>query len=758
MLPINLVSRISFFKHTQKSQKRVCSSPDYRLQHMKYLFYLILLPYFLLLSKGYGDALTTDPPLIWPVDCIPCGPPIVCLPTFPLDTCEDVNINLRNPLYLDGTISTTEGGVLTSKELRIQAMHISYTKNLEGENPQFRICCKGRLLIEYKKYLLVGESFEYDFINRCGKIICGKTAFFPWFIAGDEILLLPNGEIVIHNGAITTSECGENDVVIAAKKIVLDQDLLVTATGISFQIREVTLFGLPKIKVDLDTTYEAPVAFNFGWNGYLGTHAGIRYHFLTFGDFKGYLRADGYLGRGIGLGIETEYDPLCDPAEFYTRSYFAHDLSIDDPEKRDRYRIEGSYFDRFWNEHTDLHVLYDFVSDAQFAQDYENDDFALNPAGRTELSLHTQEERWMANLYTLVRVNSFQTINEELPTVEFGLHPFELFETKLIFENLARLSYLDYSFSKDVFEAMSFRSGRFEVQPKVYRPIALGAGKITPSATFIGIAYSNSPSGGSVGQAVGDLAVDAQVPLSRSFGCLKHVATPYIDYHFLTHPRSSLPNHFLFTIDDAYDYLNIMRFGLRNNFFVFADCVVAFPLMVDLWTNAFFDTQTVPQTIPKGYLDCELQIHPRLFLWLNTAVDFQHKNIDYINTRVAWTISENVAVSSEWRHRSRFYYRKADFYNFLLESVRSQEALLASPLSEKRDTFLLKAFYRLNPDWAARFELRHGWHREFQPNYIEYHAQLESVVFQHWRVLFSYEKRTEDHRYSIALKLAGGAP
>jgi hypothetical protein len=53
------------------------------------------------------------------------------------------------------------------------------------------------------------RSLEYDFLTEYGKITCGKTASFPWFLGGDEICLLSNGDIAVINGYITTSKLHE---------------------------------------------------------------------------------------------------------------------------------------------------------------------------------------------------------------------------------------------------------------------------------------------------------------------------------------------------------------------------------------------------------------------------------------------------------------------------------------------------------------------------------------------------------------------
>ena len=133
--------------------------------------------------------------------------------------------------------------------------------------------------------------------------------------------------------------------------------------------------------------------------------------------------------------------------------------------------------------------------------------------------------------------------------------------------------------------------------------------------------------------------------------------------------------------------------------------------------------------------------YERIYIGIDGAWHFQEKQLDFYNARVDWTVSENVALGIEYRHRSRFDWRKADFYNFILESTRTQAELLASPLSDRRDTLLFRLFTRLTPIWTAKFDLRHGWHREFQGPYFEYQIEMYRIIFQHWKLCFKYEKR-----------------
>lgn len=700
---------------------------------------------------SFCDELTRDPPVLPENPCPPC--PLPC--TAPLIEAK-VEMDLRNPIYEGGCLRTTEGGVLCYEGLRVQARSMAYTRLLDDEPPRHCVTCEGEIFVEYEGQALAGSSLSYDFMEQCGVLRDGRGAFFPWFVSGEEILLCANGDLIVVNGKVTTSEGGEDEIVLAAKRIVLTKKRMLVAQGISLAVKGVPLMAFPEVKIDLNARQETPFAINAGWNGFLGSHVGIRYHLLTFHGMRGYLRADGYFGKGLGIGFETEYDPCDSPTRFFTRNYYAHDLSIDDPHKRDRYRYQGTYFTRLDAQNTSVNLIYDFVSDPQMAADYETKDFDLRTAYRTELKIHKCASAYLANLTTRVRVNSFQTINQELPVLDLHLHPCEIDDTGLIFDGRAQGGYLSYVFSNEVKNTRNFHSGRFEIRPRLAYPMSAGAFRITPEATLVGIGYTSNPRGHSTALFSLDGACHAAASYTAYTDCFKGRFEPYATYRFLTHPTSGLNDHFLFTIDDAYDTLNYIRFGLRHALYIPSCQLFASPLFLDIWSNHFLTGKA--GTLPKGYLSCTFQPTPFLFLDAEGAWNFRNRQLDYYNARLTWSLSPSCAISAEYRHRSAFDYRKADFYNFLLETVRSQTDLLASPLSDRRDTFLAKTFFRITPDLAARVEYRHGWLRTFQPSYNEYLVELMTHLFSHVRLHFTYEKRTEDHRFFITLKLDEGPP
>lgn len=712
------------------------------------LFFLIVIS-----SLLHADEFIPELPTIWEVERDDCVP----FENFCAPVDEDrVIVDLREPLYEDGCLSTVLGGVIRAPGVRIQAEKITYTRNLEADPPVYTVCCEGNLLVDYGQWVLLGDCLFYDFLAQTGYLTNGKTAYPPWYIGGEKILLLADGKISVCDATLSTSEGETKDVLVQSSQICLTRDKTLSAKDIKVRVGKIPIFYFPRFSLDLNTIGESPFAIKFGWGGFLGSHISALYRFLTWRELKTTARLDWFFGHGPGGGIQTEYNPRGSPTEIYTQNYYAHDIALDDPRERDRFRFAGTFYDIRYG--ITIDGTYDWVSDAEMAADYNTKDFQLKTAGRTSLDLRKQTPNWIANLFTTVKVNKFQSVNQELPSFLVTMHPIEIPKTGIIVENTFQAAYLDYNFSDDVVDAHSFHSARVATHPRLYRSFPLGALTTTTEVGLIAIGYSNSPGGNSAGQMIGEFAVSLDTALSKQGECWKHTVEPYIHYSFLTAPKVPNDRHFIFTIEDGYHRLNLLRLGVSNSLFKKSCFCLDRPLWVDLWTNVFIGASTIPEIIPKGYYELEWYPTSRLFVGVEGAWNFQHNLLDFNNLRIEWTVSDHLAFNMEYRHRSRFDWRKADFYNFILEVSRTQEELLVSPLSDRRDTFLFQTFCRLSPNWMSKFELRRGWDRLLIDGYFEYQFELSTIVYQHWQLGFLYEKRKDDPRFSFSLKLMPGPP
>jgi hypothetical protein len=132
---------------------------------------------------------------------------------------------------------------------------------------------------------------------------------------------------------------------------------------------------------------------------------------------------------------------------------------------------------------------------------------------------------------------------------------------------------------------------------------------------------------------------------------------------------------------------------------------------LDLYTNIFLDHTKFGRGIPKIYATAEFS-YPSWFVATDIVYNMQERLFDRTNIRTEWTVSESVALAFEFRHRSKYDWRKADHTNFIVDIDRPIEELLRSPLSDGRNTLLSHFQFRFSPLWTCHIDTHHGWGRK----------------------------------------------
>lgn len=664
---------------------------------------------------------------------------------------QEITVDLRHPTYRDGVLSTCEGGVIQAPGLRIQAQSLVYTrKTIDGERV-VTVSAEGELMVEYGDYAFIGQRLEYDFVTEEGTLTCGRSMMGPWFIGGELITFLPGQCYVIECAYLTTCERQNPEWKLQADCVTIRNGSILLANKVTVRFLQLPIFWLPNFRTSLDKMLDMPITYRGQIGGAVGSFIGLRYRYFSWGNWDMFLRLEYFIDRGPGGGLDFEY---CNPlrcAEMISQNYVARDRSINDPKLRGRYRVAGVYHDCLAGARVD--ARWDKLSDSEMSYDYHLDDFNLYTARRTQLEVHTQRCTTTTNLFTTVRLNNFQSINQELPAIEHSWRPLPLGCTGIISEGRVRASYIDYAFAVET-PIHDFASGRLQGYQNFYRPVQWGPVQLLPQLGGTFIFYSNTPENAPKLLTAGRAALDLSTVLWRCYGSTKHLVEPYFRYLLWTTPSVTIPQHYLFTIADGYTLLNYFRVGARS--YLISQNACYFPgyeSSIDLFTYGFWDRNNIPTFVPKVYLNLALTPFQRIDLSLHSAWDFAHNRLDHANVRVRYTYSESGAVAAEFRHRSRYAWRKADYENFVLDSFIPESVLLDSGLSDRRNTLLLHFFIRVTPLVTAEVETRHGWDRIGSPNYNEGKIAVVVPLRCRWFLRLAYEHTEYDDSFSAKLTL-----
>ncbi len=666
---------------------------------------------------------------------------------------EDFEIDLKNPEFIQGVLKTDEGGVITSTDLRIQARHIEYTNRIENGILVKKVVAEGDLLFQHGLRAFVGRRLEYNFTTRSGILFDGRTFTGAWFIGGEQIELKADGTYAIYDGYITTSENKETAWDIHARSVKVTKEHLLSAKNIRFRFIKLPIFWLPSFKMNLKFFSDPPVKYKLRWDKGLGPRATMRYRVFSWEDFNLFFRLDYRLKRGFGGALESEYYSKDNRTIFLTKNYGAHDKAVPDEKGAKRFRLQGLYQWQSVDDRTHIHATYDKLSDDKMPSDFKNDDFEVNTQKRTIFKLDHHTTNVLSQLTLQPRINFFQSLNQQLPLAFTSLRPFTIGDSGIISENHVTAGYLNYVYNRQLkHELPHIKSGRFETHNQLYRPIPLSYLTVTPNVGFVGIYYSNNPLHRPVGQAIFTYGFDTNARILRTFAQHRHLIEPYARFMGLSEPTAGINNHFIFDIDDGYSRLNTLRVGLRNTLLTAQRFSFAPRLQADIYTYAYFGETPFKRTFPKTYLALTWNL-PSLLFQGNIAWNSEQQLFDYSNIITQWTVNENLAFAVEFRHRSRYDWRKADHENFILDVVHPISELLHSPLSDGRNTLLARLHARLSPKWSAHLESHSGWGRSGQPRYNAFKIELQSIITTSWLFKVSYEHTPNDDRFMPSLSL-----
>ncbi|HSX37465.1 MAG TPA: hypothetical protein VLE95_01385, partial [Chlamydiales bacterium] len=572
----------------------------------------------------------------------------------------EIIVDLRNPTYQNGILFTDEGGVVKSKELRIQAQIIEYTHTKTNGKEIQQITAQGDLLIQYKGLVFVGEKLEYDFAANTGTLFHGKTLSSLWFISGEKIALHSDGSYVVENASITTSENKDSDWDVYAKSVIALKPDLFIAKNIAFRLFKIPTFWLPSLKLNLKKTNQDPVLRYFlDWDRGQGARAGMRCQLYSWRDFSLFGRIEYRWSTGWGGAIESEYFPPHGQTTFITRSYVGTDRLETAPNKQFRFRLEGAHHWKSQNGRTNTTLSWDKYSDVRMPSDFKSEDFEIAPAKQTLFWAHHQSPFLIANFKARPKVNVFESIKQDLPTFYLHTLPVNLASSGIISSFFFKSSYVDFSYSDQLAKTptltppMDYRSGRFEAREKLHRPFFLGPLTVTPNFGATGILYTNSSSHDIQPLGFLNYGADVRARAARIFETHKHVLEPYAGFLSLTRPTIRPDDHYIFSIADGYNQINQIQGGIRS-FLYHKDSSEKGPwFTADLSANGFVAAPAIHQWIPYLYFWLEWRL-PSIYLSLQNVWNFRNSVWDRSNAICKWTINENIALSLEARYRSEF--------------------------------------------------------------------------------------------------------
>ncbi len=660
-----------------------------------------------------------------------------------------LDIRLNHPTLAHGVLTTESGGVLSQGDLRIQAERILYSHSLTSE-PLSYLQAEGELAVEMGGRLFVGERLMYDFLSKEGEILCGRTQYGPWYLEGSRILLHADGSFEVFDARISTSESVRPLISLNASQLLLSRGGKMSAENLRVQLLHVPLMWFPKLKATLKNLPRFPVQFKFYWRGPQGPMASMRYRLASWkGGYLG-LRLDYILRRGWGGAAELTHESPDKTTRILSRNYLVTDDSLNNPCKRKRFRVEGLIQTRWRDGHTSSYIQWDKLSDKAMASDYPESYFDLQVPMRSEFYNLHERESFLINFDGRLRLNNFQSINQLLPAGQLTLLPSWLSPAGGVVESVFRGAFQDYKYAVCT-PVPGFSSGRVSYQPRVSLPIRAGIGTCVFSGGFNGVFYSDSPRREATWVAQGLFGTDLRFPLQRAYSRGLHRIEPFLQWNYTSSPGIRFSEQYLFDINDGFQQLSILRPGFSSEWIPWQS-VGMDRLRVSAYADAFLVNSPYSNPVPKAFLECSA-VAPRLSLELFAGWDFVHSLVDTFNLQAGWTFNENLALKAEFRHRSPWAWRKADFDNYVLDCSVRPDSLVCSPLSDPRNAAMAQAFVRFTPRLSTRLQAYANWGRPCEPSNAGVRIDLFSLFQGNIMLKGTAEITNLESRFAINVAL-----
>lgn len=659
------------------------------------------------------------------------------LPTMSSIARRDLTIELQDPVYKEGVISTDKGGIIKGDELYLQAKKISYT--------QHKVEAEGDLFFQFKGKVYLGSHLEFDLDSDTGEIKNVITRSDQWYVGGTKLHFNKDGSGVITDGYVTTDENLNNSWGLEAKEVHLDKNATIKAKNISFTVWQKPIFWLPSLSADLKNSSKTPLKYSFKWQGKHGPWLGISYSFHTTEHVKNKLLFDISLQGKLGGGFTTLYKNPDGKERLSLFNYYAYDLKTPYSEKLNRYRFQGKYTNLLLQDRVQMLASYDKLSDQDMPHDYINRGLDSSRAGPTELILSRSEQNWQSSLSAKARINNFQSVKQRLPLFQLSFRPQTLGKSGLILDSRLSAGYLNYRYANNTSDVHDFHSSRVDLSQKLYRHFSPGPLHFTPYIGYKAIGYGNSPQHDSKILAVINAGGEAYTRLVRKGAAIE----PYLQYTYTSRPQVDPKKHFLFDMQDGLYRVNTARFGARNFLRFSQDQQLNF----DLYARSFFDTPTIRSPIPRVYFDSQWKASSSALYTLKSGWNTERNRLDHFNVRSEVTVSEDIAFALEYRYRDDYAWRKVDPENFMIDTFRSEKRLKASLMSDRRQTLLPHLFIRLTPQMALELLSRHGWGRRHHKRYNEYEAKLITRIANVGELSFNFQHRDIENRFTIDFSL-----
>jgi LPS-assembly protein len=302
--------------------------------------------------------------------------------------------------------------------------------------------------------LFTGERAIYNLETKRLTAADFRGEFIPFRFAGDSFSTLGNNAYLIKEGVFTTSDNSKPDYQIKARTIRVYPNDRVVFSDVTLYVGRTPIFWFPYVYQSLNKEQGFTIAP--GYTSKWGAYALGAYTFPIGEGWSARVRLDLYSDRGVGVGLESEWENGKAGRDWGRFRVYAIDDSNPganetglDREEIDNGRYRLSLQARQYIT-DDIYATVDInkLSDARFLEDFAEGEFRKNPNPDNAISLTYWNEDFTGTLLYRQNLNDDNfDATERLPEGYFDVKRQPLFKTPIFYESETSAGFLRRNFA-----------------------------------------------------------------------------------------------------------------------------------------------------------------------------------------------------------------------------------------------------------------------------------------------------------------------
>lgn len=707
-----------------------------------------------------------DPPLA-PATTSPATPaPVVAKPggvDFTADQL-DFDVDHRDMLVGKGHV------IVKVRDITLTADEATF--NTETYN----VTAAGHVLIKRPNQSWSGDSIKGNLNEKSFSFGKYEAMVGRWQVWGREGVQNAQGELTLHHASLTACE----DWRFTCSRFVYQPNGDYMAYNVLYKIYGVPVFYVPYVWGNTNRD-DAPVSVEFGHESDWGFYLIVSKEFrltpeltmrpeLQYRTLRGFALADKAVYTTEHTKTKAMVFEMQDNKPQTDHQYKGRNYTYRFPSETGRYRAQVNSRANYFEQHLELRLKADYLSDADLMYELFRDEYDVNPQPVSLFDAAYGGDRYEVSLQARARLNEYETVVERLPELRLDMARQRLGDSGFFYQSASSLAYLQMVFPKyqeprtdGLADARGYSTTRLDTAHFIYYPMELGWLNVVPrlglratyyeassdtnitadqlgstfsanarrtGPAYAAIPYSYTGNGGSQLRLAGEAGVELSFKSYRTWSHyqnrwlqlngFRHVVEPYLNYTFIPEPTVSADKLYFFDHNDYLTRSDFVRLGARQRFETRRNDQIYTFARLENYTDFYVQPINGQQNLGDFGTLAEFDPHPSWSVWIKSLMNMSEP--DFNALELGTTVGPQTGLHASISYLLRNTYRTREGYSMGsdLTQILSTNPLPTSFLASR--TVALTLYYPLNK------------HLRTQATWV-YDLQLNKLAYSQYEIL-----------------------